>query len=964
MNREYYSNIDFSKLKRRINREIERRGTFKYWDPLTTPSVGTDRTPPLNLPEIGTRVQVGEKTYTINNPSEGSIEPTRNIKYPAHGENPAGQNPSTDPRVNVPDTSAAELNVDELKNYLVGLAKINDINLFYGRDEVEYLAFRDPQGIEDVVDAAAASKLNAFLHESNIEATRTDPLTGETVTYPQENGIYVMPSGEYDGEELKEYKGLGPENFYDDYGAEPGDSNYHPYNPYVSRVVRRDWYDQDHDRHEVHTIRQEGGVSSTRFGTNPRNPNQGSEYRSRPVYGGKKGSCVGACTGLCYVTCDNECSESCTSTCWGRCGNACTNSCQNVCTGCSSQCFNTCKTKCENITGYSCVKSGAKTVSISTTGGSKGVEASNTLTYTTTSCNGCQYSCMYYPNKKTECWDSGCLGKCFISCMSACSTSCYGGCINNASVKGDGYKSGKGTGCSAGCTMNCIGFCEGVCAGYCVQTCFNTCTSSCMDNCTWSCVTQCGDGCATGCTNGCTGCYQTCTGDCKTASTSRTCVGCGMYGGCTNTCQFDCDYNCMSWGCRAVCGTESTTACDANCRLSCMEMSCTSMCSNACSDLCTTCVNSCDMQCGACSSMCSTGCESACNISCTESCSNSCSENCVHSCTETCGSCSSLCYSCVGMCIGVCSVTCESGCSSCDNQCGYWCDSTCNRDCLSDCSSYCISTCIGSCSTYLSSETLFTTGPERPPIADGYIYPNPVNRWEERESFKLIQDIAPYRRAKTVSDATIVVTMISNQYWIIIELPLGYTSQCIERVKKVSERDNVLETNLTSVDVSKIEHIWRYGGGAYLDVHLRHVFVDEFVYLHDTTTLGAFDHDDVSYLTTDKNVIVSGPSTLNYVIYETSMSGGVWNVDETTGEITVNEDMLGDCISGTTLNADGGGGIFIIRFYKDDTLFTSIDDIEFILPFGYTTVGSTNDSDGNLIVIIERDEFLYPQTRS
>lgn len=756
MKRDLYSNKDFTALKEKLNQEILRRGTFKYWDPLSQPKVGCDHGSPLSIPDTDEdRVLVDDKTYTINNPSEGSIERTRNILYPAQGENPAGQDPER--LSTVPNTSASQINVDEMKNFLVGLSKIRDVNLFYGRDEEKYLAYRDPQGIEDAVAAAQESELSVPLHESDNPHVKNDPNGGMKdqkhpdypvqnypVEYPMENGKYVMPSGEMDGEETSVYTPLGPGNFYDDYGANPGDSNFHPYNPFVPRVENRDWNDFDHDRNIIKTKVRPGGESSIRFGTNPRNPNPGNPYPSRPVYGGKKGSCENACTGLCHVTCDNECGESCTTTCWNRCGNACTYNCGNNCTGCNSLCFNSCQTKCENITGYSCVKAGAKAVFITTTGGKNGVPAKNVIRVEYHVCQGCSYSCQFYPNKKTECWDSGCMGKCFITCMNTCSESCFGGCIDNKSQEGKSYKTGLGRGCMDGCTLNCIGLCSGTCEGYCIQTCWHACKQLCSDNCSWTCATNCGNGCFYSCTNGCGGC-SSCSGSCigKVYSTT-TCAGCDSNGGCSAMCQHGCDKNCIGIGCRSICGTESSGACEANCRLSCMGTSCTALCSDACSTQCTTCVNNCGFQCGACSSLCALDCGASCNINCTKTCEHSCESNCVHSCSEECGGCSDLCYSCVSMCIGVCSVKCEYMCSSCANNCSWWCDSSCNQQCFGDCNSFCLHSCESSCSTHLMSSTTHTAGPERSPTAQGYIYPNPKNRWEERESFKIMRDIPTY----------------------------------------------------------------------------------------------------------------------------------------------------------------------------------------------------------------------------
>lgn len=884
MNRDLYSNIEFTDLKERLNQEIKRRGTFRWWDPLTTPAIGEDRNPPLSIPNIGNRILVDDKTYTVNNPSEGSLEPTRNINYPIQGENPGGQNP--DRKTSVPNTSAAQLNVDEMRNMLIGLAKMQDINLFYGRDEIEHTAFRDPQGIENALIAAEKSILNKPLAESDCFPTKNDPNGGFTnsqhdnypneklnVTYPTDRqGNYVMPSGEFDGEEIKEYEGLGPNNFYDDYGAKPGDSNFHPYNKYVSETVNRDWHDQDNNRDIIITKVRQGGVPSKRFGTNPRNPKQGNEYKSRPVYGGVITNCNNACTGLCFMTCDNQCSESCTTTCWNRCGNACTSSCGNVCTGCSTMCFSSCKTKCENNTGYSCVKAGAKAIKITTSGGKKGVPAKNNIEITTYSCTGCSYSCQFYPNKKTECWDSGCMGKCFTSCTTSCSTSCYGGCIDNASEEGTSYRTGKGRGCDGGCTLNCVGLCQGICEGYCVQTCWHACKQKCSDNCSWKCTTNCGHGCANGCTQSCTGCAGECSGSCKGESKNIACSGCSMEGGCVSTCSSDCNSNCVGWGCKSICGTEGGSSCEASCRMNCTGTSCTSMCSDACRDQCTTCVNTCGWQCGMCSSACSSGCTQECNITCSAACEHSCETNCVMSCSESCGGCSNLCYSCVGMCIGVCSVKCENGCSSCTNNCGYWCDSTCNQACFSTCDNTCIQTCVGSCLSFLESKTTSTAGPERPPTSAGYIYHNPSNRWEERESFRITRDIPkPYKPIDEEKETLIFITL------------------------------------------------------------------DE-----------------------DKNLLIKCPEELTYIIKQTVITGGIYTYND-DGTISIDEDMLPGIIESNKPNINNGGGIYIIIFAENDNIQFTNNDISYELPFGINLYPLIKDRNGNTLVVVQKDPFLYPE---
>ena len=68
MNDKFYSNKEFTDIKKRINAEIKRRGGFSWLDPLSAPKVGQDRTPNKAV-GFDTPVPVDDLTYTINNPS-------------------------------------------------------------------------------------------------------------------------------------------------------------------------------------------------------------------------------------------------------------------------------------------------------------------------------------------------------------------------------------------------------------------------------------------------------------------------------------------------------------------------------------------------------------------------------------------------------------------------------------------------------------------------------------------------------------------------------------------------------------------------------------------------------------------------------------------------------------------------------------------------------------------------------
>ena len=357
-----------------------------------------------------------------------------------------------------------------------------------------------------------------------------------------------------------------------------------------------------------------------------------------------------------------------------------------------------------------------------------------------------------------------------------------------------------------------------------------------------------------------------CTDACTSESGATSCLG-----GCEASCRQGCNKNCVGIGCRSICGTESAGACEHNCRINCMAHSCTAMCSDACVSLCVTCVNTCGWQCGACTTNCSIGCGAACNVTCTGDCEHSCHVDCLNNCSETCGGCSNLCYSCVGMCIGTCSFHCELTCTNCTNMCGWWCDVQCSRDCMANCSQFCISTCSGSCATFLTSNTTHTAGPMRDPTSPEYIYQHPQNRWEERESFKIIGPRKPY------------VPMVK-------EYPIK---------------------------------IW---------------------------------------VNDERNLCIDGPAYINHVLYETSIGGGVYNINN-DGSISIRLGMLTPEVECNQPNVDGNNGIFIGIVNANARL--NEDDFYFDLPVGFSGhLYAVRVNDENQIyehvVVVERDQFLFP----
>ena len=312
------------------------------------------------------------------------------------------------------------------------------------------------------------------------------------------------------------------------------------------------------------------------------------------------------------------------------------------------------------------------------------------------------------------------------------------------------------------------------------------------------------------------------------------------------------------------------------------------------------------------------------------------------------------------MCIGICSVKCENGCSSCANQCGWWCDSSCNRECFSNCSTFCINSCVGSCSTYLTSDTKLTKGPDRPPTADGYTYPNPKNRWEERESFKIVQDIPPYRKTDKEIDDKIVISTIPNKFYAIVTGFFSKVSERIQRVKVADEDKHVIRTNMMDITTNDLTSIWKYANNSYFPVHLRHLYPGDFIYLWDVDAFGQFTGSRMLY-PDDANIVVTAADNIVYNIIQISRSTSF--IDDMVSLIgSIDEAVRNFIVGFVTYNESNGldDNYYIVKLHDKNGLKITVDEIKFILPFGFDSISSVNSSNGDLYVIIHRDRELYP----
>jgi hypothetical protein len=309
------------------------------------------------------------------------------------------------------------------------------------------------------------------------------------------------------------------------------------------------------------------------------------------------------------------------------------------------------------------------------------------------------------------------------------------------------------------------------------------------------------------------------------------------------------------------------------------------------------------------------------------------------------------------MCIGVCSVKCEVTCSNCTGQCSWWCDTQCNQTCFSDCVSRCINSCSGSCATYLTSEAKTTKGPERKPTAEGYMYPDPSNRWQERESFKLFQQVDPYKAPEVVKDITpIVIAMKESSKYVVFEMNLGQVSNHFEIITDIT--DDAFITTRGEIKKDDIIAAYKYHYGSYRVEKFHRINKYEYLYRHDAKSLGTFTGSiDMPYLNNENNIVVIADDSVEYVILSTSAATGVYQLDDATGVITINEDVLNGLIKGDITDSSHKG-VFVVRITQNTDNPITMDMISYDIPFGFDTIGTTTDSEGNIIVIIIETEFL------
>jgi hypothetical protein len=199
--------------------------------------------------------------------------------------------------------------------------------------------------------------------------------------------------------------------------------------------------------------------------------------------------------------------------------------------------------------------------------------------------------------------------------------------------------------------------------------------------------------------------------------------------------------------------------------------------------------------------------------------------------------------------------------------------------------------------------------------------------------------------------------MVKVNKYVILEMSLDNVSENLEIITDITDTDII--TTRGSIKKSDIINAYKYHYGSYRVERLSRINKYEYVYRWDINKFGTFTgNKDIPYWNDENNLVVITNDLIKYQIYSTPYVAGVYDVNKTTGEITVNDDALNELINGTLINKDGNHGLYVVKIFQNEEKSITSDMISIDLPFGLDTIGSTVDKDGNFIIIIRETVFL------
>ena len=109
----------------------------------------------------------------------------------------------------------------------------------------------------------------------------------------------------------------------------------------------------------------------------------------------------------------------------------------------------------------------------------------------------------------------------------------------------------------------------------------------------------------------------------------------------------------------------------------------------------------------------------------------------------------------------------------------------------------------------------------------------------------------------------------------------------------------------------------------------------------------------------DANEFIFKPNNLIYAIYQTSTTGGIYTVDETTGEVIINYDIINELVPVIQPNLNNNlQNVFVIKISKIQEFQFTENDIFILLPFWFSHLPIIETETDFIIIIKTNREVL------
>jgi len=265
-------------------------------------------------------------------------------------------------------------------------------------------------------------------------------------------------------------------------------------------------------------------------------------------------------------------------------------------------------------------------------------------------------------------------------------------------------------------------------------------------------------------------------------------------------------------------------------------------------------------------------------------------------------------------------------------------------------------------------------GPERLPTSEGFKYPNPHNRDQQRYSFRF-KDIGPMPKKERPKPEDFLINIIIKQDDAEFRELLQSIQDLIDLLlsENTTQEENAMFARFIQVDHPSIvdqylEYVHklsllqeRIGPGSdmtdavndpqYLELYERILELKTFFKGKEEILNNNQELQEMIARLGEFGIIIRKPPGMNHIVKMLSIHGGVWSIDESSGELGIVVENLPGVLEMMTYTSEAVWGII---FYNNPDIPINANDIHIDITFGFKVLGPIVDADGNTIILIRR----------